>query len=401
MTRLGRRQLLGYAGAAGLGAVAGSGATAAVAGGSSPAPGAAGGSGPAGTSPYGDHQPGVTAPAPAATRVLSLDVRPGTDRQALGRLLRLWTGDVEALTQGRAAPGDTAPDLAQANVGLTVTVGLGAPVFAKAGLSEARPTALTAVPPMRQDRLEDRWSGGDLVLVVAADDDTSVVHAVRRLLRDAEPFASLRWEQAGSWRGVDASGRPATGRNLFGQVDGSGNLDPAHPLFGPKVWAQSPGWFAGGTTLVVRRIRMDLDRWDELTRDQQQRVIGRDLSTGAPLTGGKESDRLDVSDFRATDGSGNLVIPADAHARLSHPLANGGARIFRKGLNYTTEGPGRESGLVFMSYQADVAAQFTRIQRRLDRSDALNAWTTAIGSAEFAILPGFRPGGWLGESLLG
>ena len=145
---------------------------------------------------------------------------------------------------------------------------------------------------------------------------------------------------------------------------------------------------------------MDLDRWDELTRDQQQRVVGRDLSTGAPLTGGEESDQLGVEDFRAAEPDGNLVIPADAHARLSHRLANGGARIFRKGVNYTTEGPGRESGLVFMSFQADVDAQFTRIQRRLDRSDALNAWTTAIGSAEFAILPGFRPGGWLGDSLL-
>ena len=262
MTRLGRRRLLGYAGAAGLGAVAGSGATAAVAGGSAAGPGTAGGRATSTISPYGEHQPGVVTPAPAATRVLALDLRPGTDRDALGRLLRLWTGDVEALTQGRAAPGDTAPDLAQADVALTVTVGLGRPLFAKVGLAGVVPAGLAAVPPMRHDRLEDRWSGGDLVLVVAADDDTSVVHAVRRLLRDAEPFASTRWEQSGSWRGLGASGQPVTGRNLFGQVDGSGNLDPSDPLFArwcgrrcrtgsrvaPRWWSGASGWTSTGGT---------------------------------------------------------------------------------------------------------------------------------------------------------
>ncbi len=402
MTHLDRRRVLGLAGAAGVGVLAGSGATTAVSqGAAQPSAGEPEPTGPAPTiSPYGDHQPGVTAPAARATRVLALDLRPGVDRDALGRLMRLWSGDIEAAAQGRPAPGDTAPDLAQAAVGLTVTVGWGRSLFARTGLVPAMPAGLSAVPPMRHDRLEARWSGGDLLLLLSADDDTTVLHVLRRLLLDAEPFARVRWEQSGSWRGLDATGRPTTGRNLFGQVDGSGNLGPDDPLFGPTVWAKVPGWFAGGTTLVVRRIRMDLDRWDRLTRDEQQRVVGRDLDTGAPLTGGVESDQLAADDFAERDEGGRLVIPTHAHARLSHPLANGGARIFRKGVNYTTDGPQRESGLVFMSYQADIEAQFSRIQRRLDRTDALNEWTTAIGSAEFAVLPGYRPGGWLGQSLL-
>ncbi len=44
-------------------------------------------------------------------------------------------------------------------------------------------------------------------------------------------------------------------------------------------------------------------------------------------------------------------------------------------------------------------AQFVPLQQRLDQADALNTWTTAIGSAVFAVLPGFEPGGWLGEAL--
>ncbi len=75
-----------------------------------------------------------------------------------------------------------------------------------------------------------------------------------------------------------------------------------------------------------------------------------------------------------------------------------GARIFRKGVSYAT---GEESGLVFMSHQASVAGQFVPIQRSLDRMDALNTWTTAVGSATFAVPPGFEEGDWLGSGLLG
>ncbi len=289
-----RRRFLGLAGAGGLGLVAGGAAGGATtAAWTDRAPGGDDGEPATTISPYGEHQPGVTAPTPRAARLVAFDLRRGVDREALGRLLRLWTGDIEAATQGRPAPGDTAPDLAQPGVGLTITVGLGLPGFAAIGLERLRPAGLVGVPAMRHDRLDPRWTGGDLLLLAAADDETSVTHALRRLLLDARPFATVRWEQAGSWRGLDGQRRPTTGRNLFGQVDGTANLHPEHPLFGPTVWARSPDWFAGGTTLVVRRIRMDLDSWDQLTRDQQQRVVGRDLDSGAPLTGGVETDDLD------------------------------------------------------------------------------------------------------------
>ncbi len=60
-----------------------------------------------------------------------------------------------------------------------------------------------------------------------------------------------------------------------------------------------------------------------------------------------------------------------------------------------------ESGLVFLAYQADLLDQFVPVQRSLDEADQLNEWTTTIGSAAFAVLPGFEQGSWLGEQLLG
>ncbi len=391
-----RRGLLGAAGAGGLGVAAGALAATRL---QEPADAGPPPTVPGTISPYGAHQPGVTAATPRANRVVALDLRDDVDADGLGRLMRLWSGSIAAAALGRPAPADTARDLAQANVDLTVTVGWGYDAFDKVGLADARPAALVKVPSFAHDRLEKRWSGGDLMLLVGAADDTTVTHVLRRLLLDAEPFATLRWEQDGSWRGIGADQAPTTGRNLFGQVDGTGNLLPDDPLFDPTVWTKTPDWFAGGTTLVVRRISMDLDEWDTLTRAEQEASVGRDLDVGAPLTGTGERDDPDF----AAEEDGRPVIAADSHMRLSHPDHNGGARILRRGLNYTTYDPAtgqRDAGLVFCSFQADLGAQFVPIQRRLDQGDALNEWTTAIGSAEFAVLPGFAEGGWLGDTLL-
>lgn len=344
-------------------------------------------------SPHGEHQAGVLASGQSVVHLIALDLLPATDAAALGRLLRVWTSDVEALMTGNGPLGDPAPELAEGGNALTVTVGLGHGAFALDGLAAHKPAGLSAVPPMRHDALLPAWSGGDLLLVVGAHEATSVDHAVRRLLKDAQPSARLRWRQRGSWRGTDAHGRPVTGRNLFGQVDGTGN-PPSGALLDQTVWATAPDWFAGGTTAVVRRIRMDLDEWDRLTRAEQEAALGRRLADGAPLHGTHERDPVDVR-----------RLPPHAHVRVAHPSTNGFRRMLRKGVNYTDEvstpaGPRTESGLVFVSFQADVGEQFVPVQQHLDRADVLNRWTTAIGSAEFAVLPGFAPGGWLGQGLL-
>ncbi len=395
---IGRRGLLGYLGTAAVGAAAGGGIAAGLV-----TREASSDAAPTATavtiSPYGSHQPGVAQTTPAVLEVLSLRLlpaaRPARDPSALARLLRVWTTDIEALTAGRGAPGDTTPWLAQGGADLTVTVGLGDRALHGLDL----PEGYEPVPAMKHDALEQRWNGGDLIVLVAGVNGTTVAHAVRRILADARPWARLSWRQVGNWNGVTAQGKPQTGRNHFGQVDGSANPKPGSEAFDRTVWIGSGPW-RGGTTLVVRRIRMDLVTWDELTRDEQEKSIGRDLATGAPLTGGEETTDLVVD---AQDRQGKRIIAADAHARRSHPDLNGGARIFRKGLNYVDgggSGEDPETGLVFLSFQADLRSQFTRIQHSLDIADQLNEWTTATGSAEFCILPGFAEGEWLGQHLL-
>lgn len=410
--RTSRRRLLAGAGAASVGVIAVGGA---VAGNLAQRPAGRPPAAPPSPSPspYGPHQSGITDPTAAANQLIALTLRPGVDAAALGRLLRLLTSDIEALMAGEPTPGDPARDLAQAGTGLRITVGFGPRVFDLDGLGHRRPEGLVEIPPMTHDRLRPAHSGGDLLLMVAADEATTVDHAARLLVRDADTFATPHWVQTGSWRGTDGAGNPVTGRNLFGQIDGTGNAPLGSRELSESLWSKETGdagWFAGGTTLVVRRIEMNLDTWDQITRNEQQQAIGRRLDNGAPLAAvgipPERAGEFDRPDFAARTGEGQLAIAADSHVRLAHPDNNAGRRILRRGLNYTEtvhhDGapPERSAGLVFLSYQADIATQYVPIQRSLDRADRLNDWTTAIGSAVFALPPGFQPGGWLGQGLL-
>jgi dye decolorizing peroxidase len=189
-------------------------------------------------------------------------------------------------------------------------------------------------------------------------------------------------------------------RNLFGQVDGTVNPGPGTSDFDDLVWsaAQNPAWLSGGTGFVLRRIAMDLDKWDLLDRSGREIAVGRTLATGAPLTGTREHDE---PDFDATNGVGFPVIPAFAHIRRARS-ADRRERIHRRGYSYDERGTGgdlSDSGLLFASYQADVDAQFVPLQRQLDALDLLNEWTTPIGSAVFALPPGCESDGFIGDTL--
>jgi deferrochelatase/peroxidase EfeB len=94
-----------------------------------------------------------------------------------------------------------------------------------------------------------------------------------------------------------------------------------------------------------------------------------------------------------------------AHVRLASPSINDGERILRRGYSFTDgvdESLGElEAGLFFICFQRDPRRQFVPIQRRLGSSDALNEYIKHVGSAVFAVPPGARKGGYVGETLLG
>ena len=350
---------------------------------------------------FGVHQSGVATAAQAYAAFAAYDLRPGVGRLEAGRMMRLLSDDAARLTQGVPALGDTEPELARSPSRLTVTFGFGPDFFDRVGLAGQRPPSLEQLPAFSIDQLDERWNGGELLIQVCADDAIVVSHAQRMLWKDARAFVRPRWLQRGFLTARGSAEPGSTGRNLMGQVDGT--VNPRTPeQFDSLVWSDGPpAWFTGGTELAVRRIAMDLDRWDRVDRPDREASVGRRLDTGAPLTGSAESD---APDLQATDAAGFPVISDWAHIRRAR-VATGadGPQFLRRGYNYDLgedlQGVA-DAGHIFTAYAADLQAQVVPVQRALSEIDLLNQWTSPIGSAVFALPPGASEGGWVGETLL-
>ena len=338
---------------------------------------------------HGPRQAGVAQDPPAHASFVAFTLPAGTDRRQLGRMLRLLSDDAARLTQGVPALGDTDPALAALPARLTVTFGFGPGLYRAA----ARPAPIADLPAFRIDRLERRWSGGDLLLQICADDPLTVAHCQRMLIKDCRPFAAVRWVQQGFRRSPGVQAAEHTQRNVLGQLDGTAN--PRGAELDAAVWRPD-----GSTTLVVRRIRAEIEKWDLLSAADKESAVGRRLSSGAPLSGTREHDE---PDFAALDAAGLPAMPDFAHVTRAH-VTDPALKILRRPYNYdgVPDAAGHpDAGLIFAAFQRDVARQFVPIQQRLADKDLLNEWITPIGSAVFAIPPGCAPGGWVGEQVLG
>jgi deferrochelatase/peroxidase EfeB len=367
---------------------------------------------------YGIHQAGVATPAQDYLHFAAFDVTSDV-ADDLRDLLEQWTAAATRLTVGEPyqpvaqmedePPVDTGEAVGLSPSQLTVTIGVGPTLFGSAGagrfgLSRLRPPELVPLPPFQGEDLDPSSSGGDLCVQACANDPQVAFHAVHVLSRMASSAAMLRWTQQGFGRTSSTSRSQQTPRNLMGFKDGTDNIRAEeNGAMHDFVWVQpgdQPGWMVGGTYLVARRIRIIFDVWDATTLEDQQRVIGREKLTGAPLGGDSEYDPIDL---QATAGNGELLIPTNAHIRLASPHENDGQRILRRGYSYSESvepGSGEiDAGLFFIAFQRSPARQFIPLQRRLAASDALNRHTLHTSSAIFACPPGVRPGGFIGEGL--
>ncbi|MFB8350620.1 iron uptake transporter deferrochelatase/peroxidase subunit [Streptomyces niveus] len=404
-----RRRLLGTAGAAGAaGLVAGAaGGSATYAATRADEPTALSTVGSATAAFHGAHQAGITSPMQARGHLVALDLAPGAGRKEAAALLRRWSETARRLMAGEpAGERDTGVALDAGPSALTVTFGFGRSFFDRTKLVARRPSALDPLPAFSADQLDTRRSDGDLWVQVGSDDALVAFHALRALLKEAGDAARVRWQMNGFNRSPGATSRPMTARNLMGQIDGTGNPKPEEPDFDRRIFvpakppAGTPEWMAGGSYAVVRRIRMLLDDWEALSVDRQELVIGRRKSDGAPLTGGEETTEPDLD---RTGPDGRLVIPDNAHARISAPEQNGGAAMLRRPFSFhdgiAADGT-PDAGLLFICWQADPLRGFVPVQRKLDRGDALSAFVRHEASGLYAVPGGAREGEYVGQRLL-
>ncbi|HET8970896.1 MAG TPA: iron uptake transporter deferrochelatase/peroxidase subunit [Candidatus Nanopelagicales bacterium] len=415
--RLSRRQLLG---AAGVGAAAG------VVGGLGAGRATAATPSAAATSSFdfhGAHQGGIITPVQDRLHFAAFDLT-STSRADLEQLLRTWTSAAAQLTQGKPlgddtpVPYDSPPIDTGEAVGLppsrlTLTFGFGPTLFRgvdgadRFGLAGRQPAALRRLPHFPADDLEPTRSDGDLCVQACADDPQVAVHAIRNLSRLAFGTAAMRWSQLGFGRTSSTSTDQSTPRNLFGFKDGTANLKAEQPAeVEDHVWVgpdDDPGaaWLAGGSYLVARRINMHIEPWDRTSLREQEAIVGRDRTEGAPLSGGTE---FTEPNFEQAGRDAVPLIPLDSHVRLAHPSRNNGARLLRRGYNFAdgNDALGRlDAGLFFLAYVRDPRTHYIPMQNTLSRDDAMMEYLVHTGSALFAVPPGVQPGQFVGQSLFG
>ena len=364
---------------------------------------------------YGTHQAGIATPAQDRLAFGSMNVVSGTSRSDLRDLLKDWTTAAARMTAGQLVGEDTQPYAPPLDTGeavgspvsrLTITVGYGPSLFdGRFGLAGKKPAALAQLPALPNENLDPDYTDGDLCVQACSDDPLVAFHAVRNLARIGMGVVEHNWMELGFGRTSTTSTSEATPRNLLGFKDGTRNIKAEQTeLMDKYVWTGAESgqeWFHGGSYLVARKIRIFVENWDRDYLQDQEHVIGRSKVAGAPLSGGTE---FTAPNFAKKSSTGlGPAIPMNAHMRLASFEHNGGVRILRRGYSFTDgvdELGDLEAGLFFICFQRDPERQFVAIQRRLGVHDALNEYVRHVGSAIFAVPPGAKQGGFVGETLL-
>nr|WP_111509584.1 iron uptake transporter deferrochelatase/peroxidase subunit [Mycobacterium kyogaense] len=361
----------------------------------------------------GEHQAGIVTEAQDRMHFATFDVTTNS-RDDVIKMLADWTEMAERMTQGEEAfangatgqnpyapPTDTGEALGLPPSQLTLTIGFGPSFFLKDGvdrfrIADKKPAQLVDLPKFPNEKIEPARSGGDIVVQACANDPQVAVHAIRNLARIGFGTVAVRYSQLGFGRTSSTTRDQSTPRNLFGFKDGTANLrsDETDKL-DRFVWVgdgDGPAWLTGGSYLVARRIRMRIEQWDRTTLLEQERVVGRQKGSGAPMGLNDEFDELN---FSLTDKKDKPLIDERAHVRLASKDNLGGIEILRRGYNFTdgSDGFGHlDAGLFFIAFVRDPIKQFVPMQNAISRNDAMNEYVTPTSSAVFACPPGIREG---------
>jgi putative iron-dependent peroxidase len=205
--------------------------------------------------------------------------------------------------------------------GLTCVVGLGSQLWD--GLfGGPRPAALHPFPEFAGPRHTAVATPGDLLFHIRAHRLDLCFEFAARLMNRLTPYAQVVDEVHG-FRSFDE-------RDLLGFVDGTENPEGASALASVVIGEEDPE-FAGGSYVVVQKYLHDLEAWDGLPVEQQERAIGREK----------------LSDIELPDD----VKPANSHVALTTIIDDNGEQqqIVRFNMPFGRVGAG-EFGTYFIGY---------------------------------------------------
>jgi Dyp-type peroxidase family len=300
--------------------------------------------------------------------------------------------------------------------------------FSRAGLDLLRPAVAGAFPEAFEQGLAARatllgdtpaaWRFGGTpdteahaLVIIGADTEADLLQALdvhrERLARHGarDIFLDLL---GGDCRGAKLPG-DLSGHEHFGYRDGiseplvdgspgTGDFLLGYPDSAGQVSSSGPAWTRDGSYLVFRRLHQDVAGFhqalDVLTKNaglKNRAQLGAKLFGRWP-SGAKLADPIQESDpgvaapaeytadEYAADPNGQRV-PGSAHVRKAHPRdANSGSfrpRLLRRGIPYGTplavtvpnsipQDDGRDRGLLFAAFQADLGRQYEAVQRWLN-----------------------------------
>ena len=342
---------------------------------------------------YGEHQAGITTPMQKNIYFVVLDLH-STDKEEVIQMFKDWTDYSSKLVDGELVkkdgsnallpPSDTGETVGLNTYRLTLTFGVSADFLKKMGLEKKRPKEFRDLPPFPKEQLQEKYTGGDIVIQACADDEQVAFHAVRNLVRKARNTVTMKWSQSGF---AAIGDRMSTPRNLFGFKDGTANVTKEKD-FDKVIWTDSDDWMKGGTYMAVRRIQMFLETWDRTNLQEQENTFGRYKESGAPFGKKDEFDEVDLA-----------LLPVDSHVRLAKEVNK---PIYRRSYSYSdgiVEKTGQfDTGLLFLAFQKNPDS-FVKVQTNLGAQDKMNEYVTHIGSGLFACFAGVKKGEYLGQKL--
>ena len=236
---------------------------------------------------------------------------------------------------------------------LTVTIDYGLPLYEKLDKASAKPKALRYMPIWERDAFEPKKEQGDLLIQICSN-ERAVNFRVEKAIYDH-----------------------------LGFVDGTGN--PKGEKSKPAVLiGDEDKRYAGGTFMVMRKIREDVTAREKLSLDEQERHIGRRKADSAPFLPRSET-------------------PTYSHVEKSS-LSNksGDVELLRRSIPY---GSPLESGLIFVCYVRSFD-QFEGIKNQMVSpksqskavgKDGIHDFSTPIIGGYYIIPPQPNDDGFLGD----
>jgi putative iron-dependent peroxidase len=252
---------------------------------------------------------GVVGPLTRAAIFLVVCIREGQDNRAS---LREFCADLSGLVR--------AVEFRDVEAGLTCVVGFGADAWDKL-FGSPRPAELHPFQEIRSGSRHAVSTPGDIRFHIRAKRLDLCFELAAQIMESMGDAVSVADEVHG-FRYFDD-------RDVIGFVDGTENPRGDAAREAAVVGDEDPA-FAGGSYVIVQKYLHNLDAWNSLSTEAQERIIGR----------------TKLSDIELDDS----VKPTSAHSALTTIVENGTEiKILRDNMPFGSPGRG-EFGTYFIGY---------------------------------------------------